>query len=275
MAGGYNAPNVQNLLIPKGFLQFKLDGLSTFVHLGNATKIIYRPNVPVADHFTEMAGTKLQDFSTIIQKGGQLEAQLEEFTAYNLSLFFLGAVAGTAAAPSISLFSSPTQFQGELQLVATNDIGPRWFLDLTRVLIAPTGELERIGDTYANMPLTFKHIVDDNLLFGTTSLLPDNASILPVNWFQPFIVNNQDLGNPTPRAHAGDVLTVYIGAWTGPEGYTYQWLANGHAIPGATGKNWTVLSSYHSEIITADVIGTNTLGSTTVLTSNQTLPVHF
>ena len=135
-----------NLVIPKGFLIFTEDGTDTPIHLGNATKITYKPNVPVADHYTEMAGTKLLDFSTIIQKGGTIDMSLEERTAQNIAIFFLGVPTygsgpfGSVA--SVGIFSRVNQIQGVMQVVASNDVGPRWMLDLTRVLIAPSGDYE-------------------------------------------------------------------------------------------------------------------------------------
>ena len=91
MAGGFTSPSSFQPRHPEGvFCNFTEDGTDTPIHLGNATKITYKPNVPVADHYTEMAGTKLLDFSTIIQKGGTIDMSLEERTAQNIAIFFLG-----------------------------------------------------------------------------------------------------------------------------------------------------------------------------------------
>jgi hypothetical protein len=277
MAGGFTSPSPFNLVIPKGFMIFTEDGTNDPVHLGNATKITYKPGVPVADHYTEMAGTKLLDFSTIIQKGGTIDMTPEERTAYNISLFFLG-VPTYGAGPynsiaSVGIFSRTNQIQGVLQIIPTNDVGPRWSLYLTRVLIAPSGDYEMIGDNYAAMPLTMRHVVDDNLLFGNQYLLPDNSSVAPVNWFAPFISGPLQGSPPPAFAKVGEVMTVNIGAWTGPESYTYQWFANGHEIVGATGKTFTPTISQEGEVLTADVTATNSVGSTVVL-SGPTLPVH-
>ncbi len=277
MAGGFTSPSVFNLVIPKGFLIFTEDGTDTPVHLGNATKITYKPNVPVADHYTEMAGTKLLDFSTIIQKGGTIDMTPEERTAYNISLFFLG-VPSYGAGPfgsvaSVGIFSRVNQIQGVLQLVASNDVGPRWMLDLTRVLIAPSGDYEMIGDNYAAMPLTMRHVVDDNLLFGNQYLLPGNDAIAPVNWFAPFITGPLNASPPPAFAKVGEVMTVNIGAWTGPESYAYQWYSDGHIIVGATGKTFVPTMTQEGTVLTATVAGTNTIGTTTV-DSGPTEPVH-
>src|SRR5216683_4076492 len=87
---GIIAPNVQNLSIPKGFLFLKRTTDAAFFAVGNCTKVVYTPKVTVLPHFSEMAGTKVQDFSVITQKGGEISFDAEERIANNLALFFLG-----------------------------------------------------------------------------------------------------------------------------------------------------------------------------------------
>lgn len=73
----------------------------------------------------------------------------------------------------------------------------------------------------------------------------------------------------TPEA--GETLSVNSGTWTGsaPITYTYQWLADGVAISGATSTTFLVTTAQNGADITVEVTGTNDAGSVTV----ETLPL--
>ena len=119
--------------------------------------------------------------------------------------------------------------------------------------------------------------MDDNLLFGNQYLLPGNDAIAPVNWFAPFITGPLQGSPPPAFAKVGEVMTANIGAWTGPESYTYQWYSEGHLIVGATGKTYTPQVSDEGSVITVLVTGTNTVNGTllhTPVLSGPTEPVH-
>ena len=72
----------------------------------------------------------------------------------------------------------------------------------------------------------------------------------------------------------GDTLTSSTGTWTGGPAptYSYQWLANGSAISGATSSSYTLTSAEVGKTITLAVTATNTYGNATA-DSNAIGPV--
>lgn len=72
----------------------------------------------------------------------------------------------------------------------------------------------------------------------------------------------------------GDTLTSSTGAWTGGPAptYSYQWLANGSAIAGATGSSYTLTSAEVGQTITLAVTASNAYGNATA-DSNAVGPV--
>lgn len=265
---GILAPDVRNLTVGKGFLIFTPEG-GVATHLGNCPKLVYTPKVTTLPHFSSMAGTKIQDFSVITQKGGELTADLEEQTLFNLNMFFMGSITGT----TISLLAQLNQVRGRLQFTATNDVGPRWSFDFTRVMIAPSGAFNPISDAYNVMPITMQHVADDTGLFGTATLLGDVSTVPPSNIFAPFISGPLNPEQSPAFAQVGEVMNVNVGAWVGVVSYTFQWAADGVDISGATNLSYTVQVGDSGAVLTCDVTATNAAGSTTVTTA-PTSAVH-
>jgi hypothetical protein len=271
---GILSPDVRNLSVGKGFALFRPEGAASFFHLGNCPKIVYTPAVTILPHFSAMAGTKVQDFSIITQKGGALAVDTEEQTANNIALFFLGAVDATnPAAVTVGIFDELQQIRGEFQFWATNDVGPRWKMDLTRVLINPTGPWNPISDAYNAMTINMQHVIDDNGLFGTMTLQPDVSSIAPSNALLPFITGNINIGEVPAYAHVGETIRVNIGAWIGAQRFTFQWKAAATVISGATAPTYVPVVADEAKVLTCVVTGINTVGNT-VVTSGATQPVH-
>jgi hypothetical protein len=272
---GIISPSVFNLTIAKGFCLFKPLGASSFTHLGNAPKVVYTPDVKILPHFSEMQGTKVQDFSAILQKGGKMDVDMEERTAFNLSLFFLGDVNSTDPdAVSVNIYSQLAQIQGEFQFWATNDVGPRWMMDLTNVLISPTNTFNTISDEYAAMTVTMTHIIGDDGLWGSLTKLPDVSTVVPLNVLPPYITGPLHEGDVPAYAQVGETMQANIGAWIGAStGIAYQWYAAASLIVGATSKTYVPIMGQIGEVLTVKVTATNPVGSAMV-TSGPTLPVH-
>ena len=262
---GILAPDVRNLSVGKGIALFKPEGAASFYALGNCPKIVYSPKITVLPHFSSMAGTKVQDFSVITQKGGEVAVDMEEMTANNLSLFFLGSVDATDPnAVSVGIFDELTQIRGNFRFYATNDVGPRWLMDLTRVLISPTGQFNPISEAYNAMTVTMQHVVDDTGLFGTMTLQPDVSSVAPQNVLLPFISGPLNPGTDPVYAQVGEEMTLNIGGWIGAQSYAFQWRADGADISGADQTTFTPTVSESGTVLTVYVTATNSVGSTSV-----------
>lgn len=272
MSGIYS-PSANNYQIGKGFLIFTEEGGQP-THLGNCPKVVYTPNVTVLPHFSSMAGTKIQDFSVITQKGGSVAVDMEELTANNLSYFFLGSIDDTNPdAIAVGIFDRLSQIKGRLQYYATNDVGPRWYFDLTRVQIAPTGQFNPISDAYNAMTVTMTHVADDNGVFGTMTLKPDVSAIIPENILVPFIYGAIHPGTTPAFAQVGETMTCSVGAWVGAQSYAFQWFRDGNEISGADAQTYVPTVSDEGLALTCRVTATNTNGSA-VAVSGPTAHVH-
>lgn len=271
---GIQSPDVKNLTIPKGFSIFTPEGAVNPTHLGKISKSVYTPKVTILPHFAQDVGTKVQDFSAITQLGGELAVTLEEMTAFNVALFFLGDADFTDPnAVLVTIFSQRKQIAGRWQFIATNDVGPRWYLDLHRVLISPTGAFNMIDDKYGELPLNAAHVIDDDGTWGTALLKPDVSTVAPENIFLPFIVGPLNPGMTPAFAKVGEVMTANVGAWVGQVGVAYQWKAAGVNVVGATSKTYVPQVADEGKELTVQVTMTNPVGST-VATSGPTQDVH-
>ena len=270
---GIISPNPKNYVVGKGFAIFTPDG-GVATHIGNMPKFIYTPDVPVLPHFSSMGGVKLQDFSTILQAGGKVAADLEEMTAFNLSLFFNGTVDATDPDNvTVGLYDQLEQISGALSFHATNNVGPRWNFNFTRVLLNPTGPFNPISDQYNAMTVNMTHVIDDEGLFGTIVLQPDIKTITPQNILLPFIDGPLHLGDEPAFAKVGEVMTANVGQWVGAQGFTYQWKKGGVDISLATAKTYTPVSGDIGSTLTVAVTARNANG-TTAATSGPTMAVH-
>lgn len=271
---GILSPSPRNYTVGKGFLIFSPDGDTQSYHLGNCPKFVYTPKVTVLPHFSSMAGTKVQDWSIISQKGGEVAIDMEEMTAFNLSLFFNGDI--DYADPdnvTVGIFSKNSQISGELKFYATNDAGPRWYFDLTRVLLNPTGNFNPISEQYNAMTVNCTHVIDDYGSFGTISLKPDVSTLAPENVLAPFIEGPLKIGDIPAFAKVGETMTIEPGAWIGAQRFAFQWKAAGSDIVGAVGKTYVPVSGDIGKTLTVNVTATNLIGSTTVL-STASMAVH-
>lgn len=270
---GIISPTPKNLAVGKGFAIFTPDG-GVATHLGNCPKVIYSPKVTVLPHFSVMAGTKVQDFSTITELGGSLAIDMEEMTAFNLSLFFQGSInKSNPDAVTVGIYDVLEQISGRLQFFQTNNVGPRWFMDFTKVQIAPTGQFNPISDAYNAMTVTMTHVVDDDGLFGSLILQPDVKTVAPSNVFAPYIDGPLKLGDQPAYAQVGEIMTANVGQWIGAQGFAFAWSKDGTPIMGATAKTYIPVMGDIGDTLTVSITANNAIGSTTVV-SGATLAVH-
>lgn len=71
----------------------------------------------------------------------------------------------------------------------------------------------------------------------------------------------------TGTAKVGQTLTAADGTWTGSPILTRGWLANGAAIPGATGATYIPVTGDIGKTITVAVTGKNANGTVTVVSA--------
>lgn len=267
---GILSPSVDNLSVGKGFMIFTPSDTLTPFHMGNTPKFTYTPKVTMLPHYSTMAGTKVQDFNAVIQKGGEITVEPEEQTANNFSLFFMGNIDATD--PNnvlVSMFSRAAAIVGRLQFYQTADIGPRWNFDFYKVIINPTGAFNPISDQWNQLPIQATHVINDDQTWGVATLKPPVAVSAPENVFAPFISGPLNQGESPTFAKIGEVLTANIGGWIGVQFVTYLWKVAG-TTPAGTPVNqrtYTPTGADVGKVATVDVTVTNPNGHTTVTTA--------
>jgi hypothetical protein len=277
MTVGITAPDVGNLAVGKGFILFKPVDQTAFFHLGNVPTFTFTPKVVVLDHYSAMAGTRIKDLTIVTEKSGEVKMDLEELTAQNLALLVMGDVgqdASTPPNPQVQIFSRSSLI-GELKFYATNEVGPRWYVDLLSVNLTPSGDFSPIVDNAFVKMIVSGSVQSVDGVFGTMTLQPPISAALPQNVLLPSITGMTGVSGPgNPKT--GDVLTANIGAWIAATSYTYAWKSGTPpsgpwtAITGATNKTYTVVSGDVGKAFVVDVTGHNHNG-TTVATAPATL----
>jgi hypothetical protein len=187
---------------------------------------------------------------------------MEELTARNLAMLVLGDVTEDEDGnPVVSIFSRDS-LTGRLQYFATNEIGPRWYVDLLSVTFNPSGDFSPIGDTFAKLPVTGTVQAVDGV-FGTMTLKPDVGSTEPENVLVPFITGTPKVGQP---------LTANIGGWIGASSFAYLWKVGGTTPAGtpANQKVFTPAAGDSTKTATVEVIATNVIGSSPAAVSDPT-----
>lgn len=272
MAAGLTSPDVGNLSVGKGFILFKPQGATDFYHVGNVPTFTFTPKITSLDHFSSMEGTRLKDLSVTIEKSGEVKMDMEEITATNLAMLVLGDVSVNVDGETEVTIFSRNSLTGELKYYATNEIGPRWYVDLLSVTFNPSGDFSPITDNaFAKLPVTGTVQAVDGV-FGKMVLKPGIDDVVPENVLVPSITGGGGTGG-APRV--GDTLTGNVGGWVGVDDFTYLWKVGGTA-PGGTPvneKTYKPVTADLSKTVTVTVTGNNQVGSSTPVTSPVTAAV--
>lgn len=259
---GIVSPDVHNLAVGKGFILFKPEEAADFYHVGNVPTFTFTPKITTLDHFSSMEGTRLKDLSITLEKSGEIKMDMEELTARNLAMLVLGDVSEDEDGNTqVSIFSRDS-LTGRLQYFATNEVGPRWYVDLLSVTFNPSGDFSPIGDTFAKLPVTGTVQAVDGV-FGTMTLKPGVADVAPENVLQPFITGTPKVGQP---------LTANIGGWIGSSSFVYLWKVGGLAPAGTpvNAKVYTPVAGDATKTATVEITATNVIGSSTPAVSDPT-----
>jgi hypothetical protein len=148
------SPNVDNLQVGKGIVEFKKTGQSHFRKLGNVSSMVITPETTTLEHFSSMEGTKKKDLVIVLEQKAKCKIVMEEFTPDNFALMIYGNVDEAAVGgPTVEIFAN-SSITGALRFTGTNDVGPKVTVDLYHVSFTPTGDLGLISDEFNNMEVT-------------------------------------------------------------------------------------------------------------------------
>lgn len=170
-------PNTLNYYIGKGIVSFRKSGDSDFRDLGNASVFEVSPEIVQLAHFSSRTGVKTKDKTVTTEKGGKVNITLEEWSFENLRLALLGGNAelDSAGKNTFAIFGSD-QIDGELKFVGTNDVGPRYQIDIPNVAFIPGKTVNPISEGWGVLELVGDLLADSTGSFGTVTELTDGTS---------------------------------------------------------------------------------------------------
>ena len=109
---------------------------------------------------------------------------------------------------------------------------------------------------------------------GVGDSLPSTSAVTGIVIPATGVPVNTVLPSITGTAQFGHTLTASDGTWTNsPTSYTQQWKRNGVAITGQTGLTYVLAAADVGTVITVSVVATNSIGSSTPVTSAGTATV--
>lgn len=154
------SPNVGNLQVGKGKIEFKKTGSAVFRHVGNVSELVATPETETLEHFSSMEGTRKKDLVITLEQKATLKMTMEEFTPENLAMMVQGEVDfGAAGGPEVEIFGA-SAVTGHLRFTGTNDVGPKITADFYNVSFTPSGDLGFISDEFNNMEVTGDVLAD-------------------------------------------------------------------------------------------------------------------
>jgi len=144
----FTAPNTGNYVVSKANCYFTPVG-GTRRHLGNVPEAQLEAEIEKLEHYSAMTGIKVRDFVAVISKAFTISLTLEEFTRDNLQLALLGgelAAEDTEGNIGFDIGASDS-ITGRLEIIASNQIGPKWDYDFPSVTFSPEEAIDLISNS--------------------------------------------------------------------------------------------------------------------------------
>jgi hypothetical protein len=166
------SPSTDNLYVGKGIVSFKRTGAPSFTDLGEVPEVELTLTTTKLDYFSSRSGIRTKVKSVVLERGGTCRIRMDEFSAYNASLYFLGTVDElTPGGPTITIMDDDL-IEGKLKFVGTNDVGPNWTINLDLVQINPSRSFNVINERdWGNMEVTMEILKDATTQkFGTAQI---------------------------------------------------------------------------------------------------------
>ena len=164
------SPNTANYQIPKGNVYFTPTG-GVRRHLGNIPAAELTLDVETLEHFSSMTGVRTKDFTATISTTAALALTLEEMTKENLKMGLLGGPTTTDTEGNYTFeIGTQTSITGRVEIIGTNDVGPKYSYDFPSVSFKPSAGVGFISDEYNNIELEGE-VLAVNGSFGTVTEL--------------------------------------------------------------------------------------------------------
>lgn len=138
----FTSPDVRNLAVGTGYIEFKPEGASSYYHVGNVPQFEFKMKTTMLDHHAPINGIKVKDFTWTIELEAEVEIIMEELTALNFKMLMLGDITTDGSGHTQIAITARNSPRGALRYTATNEVGPRWFIDLLSVTFNNDGSYD-------------------------------------------------------------------------------------------------------------------------------------
>jgi hypothetical protein len=139
------------------FDRFDADGLPQGLRdLGNAPDFALTPVEETLEHFSSRGGIKTRDVERTLQRKLNGKFTLEEYDKDNLKLALFSDEVGYAIEPMTA-----GDIIGQLDFVMTNDVGPKYHVQLWNVKLKPSGDIAFISEDWGKIGFEFA-VQDDS-----------------------------------------------------------------------------------------------------------------
>lgn len=154
------APNTDNYYIGKGTCFFTPEG-GTRRHLGNCAAASFEANLEDLEHFSSMEGIRSKDKVVVVTRGGTVSVTMEEWTRLNVAMAVLGEIdANPDSDGNVVINILQTDYvNGRLEIIGTNDVGPKYTWDLPKVAMRPSAALDLITDEWGQIEIAGEVLV--------------------------------------------------------------------------------------------------------------------
>jgi hypothetical protein len=129
----FTSPDVRNLSVGTGFIEFKPEGASSYYHVGNVPNFTFQISTKTLDHYVPVNGMRIKDYTWTLELTADIAMDMEEITAQNLAMIMLGNIGTDGSGRTQVGISAQPPRSGALRYTATNETGPRWLIDLYSV----------------------------------------------------------------------------------------------------------------------------------------------
>jgi hypothetical protein len=237
-----------NYLYGKGRVYFKTSGGTAYIDLGNVPKFELAIELTKAEHYSSRSGIKEKDLELITQKKATTTFSLEEFSAENINLAFLGdslqtssQAAGYVANTSTALVDDQYVDLGKHNVYVTKithgSVTGTAFVAGETITGGTSSAAGKVGWKTSTYVELYDVVAADNFVVGETitgGTGNGTATITAVETVEDIIV-----GNASPivtryvagtdynvDSQAGFIRMLASGAITSPAFLTYDYEAN-------------------------------------------------
>ena len=149
------SPSVENLTLSTGILKWMAQGEGSYRDLGECAAFSTSMEFTTLPYMSRRHGSRIQVKEVTTEKTMTVTLTLNELSDLNLEMWASGTLSGSPAVITMG----DAEVRGSLRFIGKNDVGVKVQVDIFDVIFTP-GELNWLGDEWAEIPLTGRALAD-------------------------------------------------------------------------------------------------------------------